>query len=672
MQQALPLAGITVLELGTRIGVSTAGSLLAQLGAEVVFIEAAGSSAGKLARRAPFAAGKSSLRVQPGSAGDLALLADLARACDVVIDSPDADPASWRGLSGAAVVPCTITAFGASGPMAGRPCSDAQVQALSGMLDSTGFPDTPPSCIGFPVVEHMAGMYAAGAVIAALRGRRLQGLRQGVEVSLYDVAFAAMSSFLAPAFEGQARDRTRVGNRHTMAAPWNAYRARDGFVLLCAGSDEQWRRICGLLGQPGLLQDPRLRSNAARVAHVDAVDAAIQGWTGSRSVADCVRDFGQAGLPCGPVAPIDGHPREANLEHRRMVREALDPVTGRRVQVPGSAFRMSRTPGRPLLRIPAPDADREQVRRLASRPLARTQAGERRPVLAGVRVIEVGHYTTVPVAARTLAALGAEVIKVEPPGGEAVRGWPPTRNGQGVFFSFQNSGKQSVCLDLETRQGRERLQQLLRSADVLVENLRPGALARKGFGPADLERLNPRLICCSMSGFGVDSLYPGRAAFDMVIQAASGMMDATRCAGLPIKAGPSISDVAGAAFGFAAILAALEQRDACGLGQHLDLSMQDISATLTQTRWNDAGLLEQLPLHEEPGGGYRLGDGADAVAVLRIQDTVRAPQTLERRLWFDLDVDGTPFPMLAVPFHLQATPPVVGQPPPRLGQHTPA
>ena len=270
-----------------------------------------------------------------------------------------------------------------------------------------------------------------------------------------------------------------------------------------------------------------------------------------------------------------------------MVHETQDPVTSRRVFVPGSVFRMSRSGGQALLRIPMPDADRAEVTRLARHSRAPSTAGARplpvKKPFAGVRVLEIGHYTTVPIAARTLAALGAEVIKIEPAQGEAVRRWPPTRNGQGIFFTFQNSDKKSVCLDLETQEGRALLTGLIASADILVENLRPGALARKGFSPEEVERINPRLVYCSISGFGADSLYPGRAAFDTVIQAMSGLMDVTGLNGMPLKTGPSTADVMGAACGFTAMVAALEYRDASGLGQYVDLSMQDITAWATQT-----------------------------------------------------------------------------------------
>ena len=710
---ASALDGILVVEFGARVGASVAGSLLAQLGATVIFVEAArpgefGQS--KWACREQFAAGKLSLAVDLRDAAECALLQTLAAGCDVLLLSSDADTAAygaspWAGMPSGVVV-CDVTAFGSSGPLSMRPgpaATDEQIQALTGVMECTGASDGPPRAIALPLVEQLAGIYAAAGVLGALRQRR-DGMASPVEIALYDVAFSAMTSFLAPAMCGMSgAAATRVGNRHTMAAPWNVYRASDGWVLLCAGNDEQWQRLCALMYPPGQEPPAHLAKNAQRVAHAREVDAIVQAWTSAREIAQCVALLAAQGIPCGPVARLDGYPREANLQHRHMVFDALDPASGHAIKLPGSPFRMTGTPGRVLASVSAKDADRAQVRALvrAPRALARCDSPSR-PPLAGIRVLEIGHYTTAPVASRLLAALGAEVIKVEPPDGEAVRRWPPARNGQGVFFTFQNADKRSLALDMASEEGRQVLLQLVSRSDVLIENLRPGALARKGYGPDVLLALNPRLVYCSISGFGLDSLYPGRPAFDTVIQAMSGLMDLTRIDGMPLKTGPSMADVMGAAFGLTAVLGALESRAQTGHGQYLDLSMQDICAWATQTGWNEApgrspahGVLQCLDGHVlaacpaadaarlqaqlESVGRPRdavvaalAAAGWSAVPVLGISEVVTAPQTQERGLWFMAEDEGMPSPVLASPVRLPLTPSPVPRPGPRLGRDTQA
>ena len=689
------LAGVTVLELGARIGVSVAGSLLAQLGATVVFAEAA--SAGGFAQpkwqlRDQYAAGKQSLAVDASRQDDLQLVARLAAASDAVLLSTDVDILAYGASPLAQPCPaivCDLTAFGSSGPLRGVPATDVQIQALAGVLDTTGLSDGPPMAIPLPLIEQLAGVYAASGVLAALRQRRQDpGCTCAVEIALYDVAFSAMTSFLAPALSGgDGGEPSRVGNRHTMAAPWNVYGAQDGWVLLCAGNDEQWERICELTGErPG-----HLARNAARIAGADEVDALVQAWVGRRSIAECVQRLSALGIPCGPVAPIDGFPREANLAHRQMVFEAAG-ADGRGLKLPGSPLRMSQSAGRALLHVPAPDADRGRLVAAAGQRVARAvrqPTGQPRGLpLAGLRVVEIGHYTTAPVATRLLAALGADVIKVEPPEGEAVRRWPPARNGQGIFFTFQNADKRSLALDMNSADGAATLKRLIAGADVLVEKLRPGALELKVFGPSDMLALQPRLVYCSISGFGADSLYPGRPAFDTVIQAMSGMMAINRIGDMPLKTGPSLADVLGAAVGVLSVMAALEYRERSGTGQVIDLSMQDVCAWATQAGWNGAAAGAAGTVLACSDGYVLAGRGSagvetltraqavatlaqagvPAVPVLATPEVVLEPQTEARGLWVMVAAQGAQYPVLASPIRFAGKAGAVPRPGPALGR----
>ena len=681
------LNGITVLELGARLGVSVAGSLMAQLGAKVVFVEAVNNgdfAQPKWQARDQLAVGKMSLRVDASSHEDKALLASLAAGSDVILRSSDVDALAFGveplvQLPTTAVV-CDLTAFGSSGPMKGLPATDAQIQALTGIMDATGDAGAPPQLLPLPLVEHLAGVYAAAGVLAALRSRREQPNHPPpVEIALYDVAFSAMTSFLAPALSGAvAVDASRMGNRHGMAAPWNVYRAQDGWLLLCAGNDEQWERICGLIDQRERGLSPRFARNADRVLHVDEVDAMVRAWTGLHSIAQCVEQLLAQGIPCGPIAPMNKYPREANLEHRHMVLPAQT-THGRSFAIPGSPFRMSNSPGKPLQRVPEPDEDRATLIRNMNHQQVHTSGRgatipaqpPASPPLAGLRIVEIGHYTTAPVAARLLAALGAEVIKVEPSEGEAVRRWPPSRNGQGIFFTFQNADKRSLVLDMNSDDGAATLKRLIASSDVLIENLRPGALDRKGFGSAAMLAINPRLVYCSISGFGADSIYKGRPAFDAVIQAMSGMMDINRVGDMPLKTGPSMADVIGAAFGLTAILAALEYRQRSGVGQFIDLSMQDICAWTTQVVWNDASPLNSEESVEARGDHYVLAKrGSPDVPVRTIQEVVQQAQTLSRRLWALTPANGQDFYVIASPVRVGRGSMAVPRPGPTLGKDT--
>jgi crotonobetainyl-CoA:carnitine CoA-transferase CaiB-like acyl-CoA transferase len=451
--------------------------------------------------------------------------------------------------------------------------------------------------------------------------------------------------------------------------------------------------MCEVMGRHELVTDPRFAALPDRVVNNEDVDAAVQAWVGDNTTDACIARLGAASIACGPIAEIDGYPRERNIDHRGMALQLRDPDTGADVHIPASPLRMSRTPGVAPHAIPAADSGRAWIEAELQRPRSGAGAsagGSDAMPLTGVRVIEIGHYTTAPLAARHLANLGAEVVKIEPPGGEAVRVWPPAKRGQGVFFTYTNADKKSLVLDLTNDDDAALLRRLVAAADVLIENLKPGTLAKRGFTSEALLALNPKLVYCAVSGFGSHSLYAGRPAFDTVIQAMSGVMDLIRSDGMPLKSGPSSADIMGGELAVVAILAALEHRDRTGEGQSIDLSMQDIAAWLTQTRWNSAGpaapgsLIECADgfLYAEavadadscraglPASATRAeGQAALAAAGVRsapvntVPELVAHPQTASRRLWFEFrEPDGETWPLLGSPLRLTVTPPRVGRP----------
>lgn len=712
-----PLSGMFVLELGARCSAAVAGSLLTQLGATVLSVESITEGAFEQPKwrfREVMVAGKLSVAIDTAKSADRSLIERLLQAADAVITSQDVEALAYGAHLPSGnrnpLIACDISAYGARGPLAGRPDTDAQIQALCGMSDATGLPEGPPLPVGLPLIEHLAGIHAAASIIAARLAQSSE--RQDIAVSLYDVGFSAMTSFLPSAFGGEQKASNRVGNRHALAAPWNVYQARDGWLLLCAGNNEQWQRIGGALGEEGRLLAERYPTMGERVTHADTIDAALQAWIAQHYIAHCVHVFSQLGIPCGPVAPIQGYPREDNLTHRGMIHEVFDHASGQTVSVPGSALKMSVTPGVAPRSVSAPDADRPSVLALlASRDRARAHAKaaadttfsthrakpptpisrsasnnySARP-LSGLRVIEIGHYTTAPAAARHLAALGAEVIKLEPPEGEAVRHWPPMHAERSVFFTFQNSDKRSLVLDLNIPAQLASFKTLIASSDVLLENLRPGALARKGLDAKSLLSLNPKLVVCAISGFGFDSLYTGRPAFDTVVQAMSGMMDVIRCGEIPMKTGPSMADVMGAALAVAAILGALAYRDRSGKGQFIDIAMQDVCAWATQTAWNGRAL-PRFDLYTQPDGVWQLrrtgsaitapsaatANSEASVPVLRMLEVIQAQQTIANDLWFKaLAEDGSEHSVIRQPAIFARTPSSIPRPARALGADTEA
>jgi crotonobetainyl-CoA:carnitine CoA-transferase CaiB-like acyl-CoA transferase len=203
--------------------------------------------------------------------------------------------------------------------------------------------------------------------------------------------------------------------------------------------------------------------------------------------------------------------------------------------------------------------------------------------LDGLRVVELARILAAPWIGQTLADLGADVIKVEAPEGDDTRRWgPPFVQGaegeklDAAYFHCCNRGKRSVVADFSTAQGQEIVRRLAQRSDILLENFKVGGLARYGLDYASLSALNPRLIYCSVTGFGQTGPYAHRAGYDFMIQGMSGIMDLTgEPDGAPQKMGVAFADIFTGTYGTIAVLAALAQRERTGLGQHIDMALLD-------------------------------------------------------------------------------------------------
>lgn len=206
--------------------------------------------------------------------------------------------------------------------------------------------------------------------------------------------------------------------------------------------------------------------------------------------------------------------------------------------------------------------------------------------LEGVRVVELARILAGPWAGQTLADLGADVIKVEAPEGDDTRRWGPPfieRDGDrsAAYFHACNRGKKGITCDFRTPEGQETVRRLVADADVVIENFKVGGLAKYGLDYAGLRAVNPRLIYCSITGFGQDGPYAHRAGYDFIIQGMAGLMSVTGApGGQPQKVGVAVTDIFTGVYAATAILAALVQRGRTGEGQHLDLALMDVATSI--------------------------------------------------------------------------------------------
>ena len=228
--------------------------------------------------------------------------------------------------------------------------------------------------------------------------------------------------------------------------------------------------------------------------------------------------------------------------------------------------------------------------------------------LHGLLVADFSRVLAGPFAAMMLADLGARVVKVERPGsGDDSRSYGPFVDGQSLYFARVNRGKESIALNLKDPADLEVARRLIARADVLVENYRPGVMDRLGLGWTDAQALNPRLVYCSVSGFGHTGPWRERPAYDAVVQGLSGIMAVTGdTTGPPVKPGVPIADLSAGLYAFGGITSALLGRQQTGLGTHVDIAMYDATVSLLE-----GAALAWLATGREPG---RIGNAHFAIA----------------------------------------------------------
>jgi len=252
--------------------------------------------------------------------------------------------------------------------------------------------------------------------------------------------------------------------------------------------------------------------------------------------------------------------------------------------------------------------------------------------LTGFRVLDLSRILAGPWASQMLADLGAEVIKIERPGnGDDTRGWGPPympdqsgdATGEAAYFHAANRGKQSVCIDMSQPAGQQLVHQLASHCDVFIENFKVDGLKKYGLDYTSMERTNPRLVYCSITGFGQSGPYAGRAGYDFMIQAMGGMMSVTGEAdGQPMKIGVALADVLTGLYAANAIQAALIHQQKTGAGQYIDMALLDVQvATLANQAMNflASGMSPQRRGNSHPNivpyQAFQTGDGHIILAI---------------------------------------------------------
>ncbi|WP_370512747.1 CoA transferase [Achromobacter sp. LC458] len=612
-ESRLAFAGVRVLEIGCGAAVAYAGKLFADFGAEVIKLEDAD---GDTLRRLPpllneandepasalhawLNTNKRSVARQGKTGADAAWLSRIARTCDVILDARALDeglevlkrPAyAGDGNDGQGNVPIEVclTWFGESGPYRGFAGTEAVCRALAGAVYCSGAQQGPPHLPHDIQTAIAAGVAAFSSATAALLGRS-DGSRRYL-LSIHEIAFSLVEMEAGMVQDGR-HPLARLGvNRFCTTHPAGIYETKKGWIGLFAHTGPQWAALCAAIGHPDRAANPRFASGPTRMVHADEIDAFLIPSLRARTAQEWFEVLRKEKFPAVIV------PTMAELLEQSVHRErgAFVPVTVGAAEFEGPVVPLPMgdagpLPGGKAARL---DADGPRYRDVQSLTPAAdlTPAAPGALPLRNIRVVDLTMGWAGPLAARTLADFGAEVIKVEST--RYPDWWRGTHYTDEFYqeklyeknsnFALMNRNKLGITLDLTRAQGRAVLLDLVAKADIVIENYSTEVLPKLGLDYAVLSQVNPRLVMVSMPAFGSGNEWSTIRAYGGTLEQASGLPHHTGFAqDPPALTSYAYGDPVGGFNGGAAALLALFEQQRSGKGRHVNLSQVECMLPMT-------------------------------------------------------------------------------------------
>ncbi len=586
-------AGLRVLELGSLASASWCARLFADFGGDVLKLEPEGGDPMRSAaplfdnagvrESAAFAFLNFGKRLAWTSDADLpALIAD----CDVLIlgacDAPD-------GAAGNdALVVIDASWFGASGPYKDHLATDATVRALAGLVQLVGPKDGPPMAAPDFQAGYVAGLWAFIAACAGLMARARDGgrrfdasvLEACVTLTEYQVAEAAIRN--------EPQQRAGIG-RFAPTYPLGVYRAADGWIGATMVTPAQWRGFCDMLGLPDIGAAPHFTTGLERLPHADELEAQFAPRLAEKPAAHWFAEGLKRRLPIVVVPRVEALAGSPEFRARGAIATIRD---GAKVlHAPASPLRLTRTPPATEAALAHVGADAPAWRARPEAPHFATPAAPTGALpLAGFRIVDFTMGWAGPLCARTLADLGADVIKIE--GCSYPDWWRGVDRRANVLreklyektgrFAVMNRNKRGIAIDLTRPHGVRLARALAAKADAVVENYSVDVLPKLGLAPATFRADNPKLVTLSMSAFGASSPWRDCRAYGSTLEQGSGLPQLLgRPEDPPVMGHPAFGDPVGGLAGMSALMAALLHARRTGEGQHIDLAQVECMMQMT-------------------------------------------------------------------------------------------
>ncbi|MEX2446202.1 MAG: CoA transferase, partial [Dehalococcoidia bacterium] len=484
------------------------------------------------------------------------------------------------------------SAFGPVGPLVGKPSNDWVTQAYGGLTSVTGEDGGRPEFSrGTSSLDWNGAMVNAEALLIGLYVRNRTGKGLKINTSQYQSTLITGTTRIAE-YLATGVAPGPMGSARPNIVPDQAFKAADGYLTVTAPTPRTWQRLCDALERPDLATDARFATMADRVANRDALVAELAGIFATQPREAWVERLRAARVPVGEFQRA-GTLTDSLLADPQVQAEGLvtllDQTGGGQILSQQPHWRFDKT--QPSIQRPSPGHGEHQAEVMAelaawqpSTPPAAPGLGEGGQALSGLRVVDFSQGVSGPLAAMQLGDLGADVVKVEPPEGDWMRQVPPFQGGEGALYLQLNRNKRSAAVDLKTPEGLALAKQLVAQADIVVEGYRPGVMQRLGLDYDTVSADHPRLIYCSISGWGSGGPLADQPATELDIQAAVG---ATRHVGPvdgpPVRFGYDLSSAAAGMAGVQGILAALIWRERSGLGQHVETSL--LAAEIAVHQW---------------------------------------------------------------------------------------